>query len=375
MRKPDKQRYLRSAVRHEESDEIPFFEQEIETTVAGKILGKELPKVRPYEIPVEEYVRLNLLAGNDMLFWSRIWELGRKNHIDEKGRKQYMDGTFKTRQDLKRITYPDLGELARGLEELLAAIEGTGMGLVYTPSQESFIVTTAIGYQDYYEYMITDPAFIHEFQKRVTEHCARELELALKYPIDAVQVGAVLCSKSGPLFSKEMMEEFEFPSLRARVQMVKSKSVPVSIHQDGNVTSLYPEFIKMGIDIINPIETCDGAQDIFSLKEKYGAQIALHGNIDMNLLAFGSQGEIKDQVTEHCRRLSAGGGYVCASSHNITEAIPVTNFFAMRDAVHDFKFTGTCITESSPLAICASLSAATTSAKAAAASKNWSVDR
>ena len=337
MRKPDKQRYLRSAVRHVESDEIPFFEQEIETTVAEKILGKTLPNVRPFEIPVEDYVRLNLLAGNDMLFWSRIWELGRKNHIDDKGRKHYVDGTFKTRQDLSRITYPDLGELARSLEELLAAIEGTGLGLMYTPSEAPFIVTTAVGYQDYYEYMITDPAFIHEFQKRVSEHCVRELDLALTYPIDAVQVGTVLCSKSGPLFSKEMMEEFEFPSLRAGVQMVKSKGLPVSSHQDGNVVSLFPEFIKMGIDAINPIEACDGVQDIFSLKGKYGDRIALHGNIDMNLLAFGEQEEIKEQVNEHCRGLGSGGGYVCASSHNITEAIPVASFYAMRDAVHDFS--------------------------------------
>ena len=43
MRNPDKQRYLRSAVKHVESGEIPFFEQEIETSVAEKILGKTLP--------------------------------------------------------------------------------------------------------------------------------------------------------------------------------------------------------------------------------------------------------------------------------------------------------------------------------------------
>lgn len=338
MRKPDKQRYLQSAIGHVESDEIPFFEQEIETSVAEEILGKKLPPVRPFEIAVEDYVELNTLAGNDMLYWSRVWELGRKNHIDEKGRKHYVDGTFKTRQDLENIIYPDLGELARSLEELLSAIEGTGMGLLYTPSQAPFIVTTAMGYQDCYEYMITDPEFIHEFQKRVSEHCLQELELALSYPIDAVQVGAVLCSKSGPIFSREMMEEFEFPSLRERVQMVKSKGLPVSIHQDGNVSSLYPEFIKMGIDVINPIEGCDGAQNIFSLKEKYGDQVALHGNIDLNLLAFGKPEEIKEQVAENCQRLGVSGGYVCASSHNITEAIPVDNFYAMRDAVHDFKF-------------------------------------
>jgi uroporphyrinogen decarboxylase len=151
-------------------------------------------------------------------------------------------------------------------------------------------------------------------------------------------VGAVLCAKTGPLTSKAMIEEFEFPSLRQRVEMVKRKGLPVSIHQDGNVTSLYPDFLQMGIDVINPIECCDGAQDIYQLKQTYGRRIALHGNIDLGLLASGTPSQVKADVIEHIDRLAAGGGYVCQSSHNITEAIPVKNFYAMRDAVHDHRF-------------------------------------
>lgn len=337
MRAPDKTRYL-NALRHVESEEIPFFEMEIETTVAARILGRPLPPVRPFEIPARDCVELNLRVGNDMVFWQQIWELGRKQVIDGEGRKHYVDGTMKQRADLAKIEFPDLGEIRRRLEELLAAMEGTGLGLVYTPSQTPFIVMTAIGYQDYYERLITEPGFVHEFQDRVHPHCIRELEMALEYPIDAVQVGAVLCGKDGPLTSRAMMEEFEFPTLRERVKMAKAKGIPVSIHQDGNVSSLFPEFIAMGIDAINPIEPCDGKQDIYALKCAYGDRIALHGNIDLNLLAFGTREEIAEDVARHIAGLAAGGGYVCASSHNITEAIPVENFFAMRDAVHAFRF-------------------------------------
>ena len=86
-----------------------------------------------------------------------------------------------------------------------------------------------------------------------------------------------------------MMEEFEFPGLRERVKATKAKGRPVSIHQDGNVGSLFPDFIAMGIDAVNPIEPCDDAQDIYALKRAYGDRIALHGNIDLNLLAFGTR--------------------------------------------------------------------------------------
>jgi uroporphyrinogen decarboxylase len=337
MRPPDKTRYL-NALRHVECAEVPFFEQEIETTVAAKILGRPLPPVRPFEIPARDYVELNLRAGNDMIFWAHVWELGRKNVVDAEGRKHYVDGTMKTRADFARIEFPDLGEIRSRLEELLAAMEGTGLGLEYTPPQAPFIVMTAIGYQDYYERLITDPAFIHEFQERVHPYCMRELEMALEHPIDAVQVGAVLCGKNGPLTSRAMMEEFEFPTLRERVKAAKAKGRPVSIHQDGNVGSLFPDFIAMGIDAVNPIEPCDDAQDIYALKRAYGDRIALHGNIDLNLLAFGTRDDIAEDVARHIAGLATGGGYVCASSHNITEAIPVENFFAMRDAVHAHRF-------------------------------------
>jgi len=37
-------------------------------------------------------------------------------------------------------------------------------------------------------------------------------------------------------------------------------------------------------------------------------------------------------------RLAVGGGYIVASSHDLHQLIPVENIFAMRDAVHDYRF-------------------------------------
>jgi uroporphyrinogen decarboxylase len=52
------------------------------------------------------------------------------------------------------------------------------------------------------------------------------------------------------------------------------------------------------------------------------------------LPAFGSPEAIREDVARHLDRLGEGGGYVCASSHNITESIPLENFLALRDAIH-----------------------------------------
>ncbi|MBM3889684.1 MAG: hypothetical protein FJ388_11235 [Verrucomicrobia bacterium] len=338
MRGPDKNRYLRAA-RRIESTEIPFQEDEIDHVVACRLLGKRLPWCRPFDLPPDELVELNLRAGNDLVFLADVWELGRRNHIDPDGRKHYVDGTIKTRADLKQITFPDMGRLRQKIERTLNVIEGTGMGLKYTPSQTAFVVTTAVGYQDYYECLLTDRAFIHEFQDRIHGFCMAELEMALGYPVDVVQFGAVICSGRGPIFNRELIEEFEYPGLRDRIRLAKSKGVVVSAHLDGDVREIIPDMIAMGVDVLNPIETCDGAQDIYELKRQYGDKLALHGNIDLcGALTHGTPEQVKQDVRRHIEALARGGGYIVASSHNITEAVRLENFFAMRDATMEYQF-------------------------------------
>lgn len=341
MRAPDKNRYL-NAVRHLETSEIPFQEDEIENLVASRILGRKLPPVRPYELPVEDFVELNIRAGNDLVYLGHVWELGRKNHIDADGRKHYVDGVMKTRESLKSVRYPDLGEHERDLERRLKAIEGTGLGLKYSASQSPFLVTTAVGYQDYYMALYDDPQFIHDFQALLEDFCLRELEMALTYPIDAVQVSLIAFSKAGLMMSREHLEEFELPSLRRRVKMIRDAGKVVSLHADGNFSGMMPELIALGVDVVNPVEPCDGLQDIYQLKTQYGDRMAFHGNIDLaGVLVYGTPDEVTRDTVEHLDRLSSGGGYVAASSHNITEAVPLDNFYAMRNAVHQYRKFGT----------------------------------
>ena len=58
------------------------------------------------------------------------------------------------------------------------------------------------------------------------------------------------------------------------------------------------------------------------------------------MLVYGTPEEVRRDTIEHIERLAVGGGYVCASSHDISEAVPLDNFYAMRDAAHGCKFKG-----------------------------------
>ena len=81
--------------------------------------------------------------------------------------------------------------------------------------------------------------------------------------------------------------------------------------------------IEMGIQCIQAIDPCGGRQDIFELKRLYGASVALHGNIDCQLLTSGTPDDVRAPTEEQVRILGAGGGYICSSSHDLNELMPM----------------------------------------------------
>ena len=339
MRNPDKNRFLK-AVAHQETGEIPFFELQVDIEIADKILERPLPPhLLSFELPIPDYVELNSRMGNDMIFFSHIWRLGRKETKDAFGRIHYVDGIMKTPESMRDIWYPDIDTLKSRLEKLLELARPKGFGIICQVQTAPFVVATAMGYQDYWLNTLTNPSFVHEFTKRIHEWTFKELELYLKYPIDGIKIGSAFVTNKGPMCSPEMLEEFELSYARQQVTIAKQASKIIFLHIDGNIANMIPNFIEMGIDVINPIETCDGKQDIYDIKCKYGDRIALCGNIDINgVLLNGTAEQVKSDVVKHIEGLADGGGYIVASSHDIHDLIPIENFYAMREAVHEYKF-------------------------------------
>ncbi len=338
MRTPNKQRFL-DAVNHIESDELPFFELEVDAEIVSQLLEKEVDVSKhSFELPIADIIEYNRRLGNDMIYSGHVWRLGRKEMTDDSGKIHYVDGTMKTHASLEDIYFPDLDNIRRRLEELLADIDGSGFGVLCGAQTAGFTVPTAIGYEDFCMKTILDPEFIDEFQKHVHDYAMRELEVYLSYPIEGIKIASGLVTNTGPMISPEMMERFEYRFMREQIELIKKHDKLVLLHVDGFVESLIPMFIEMGADILNPIEPAGGRQDIYRIKETYGDKIALCGNIDIDgVLLNGTPEEVTQDVNEHIARLSSNGGYIPASSHNLHHMLPIENILAMRDAVHDYQ--------------------------------------
>jgi uroporphyrinogen-III decarboxylase len=110
-------------------------------------------------------------------------------------------------------------------------------------------------------------------------------------------------------------------------------------HCCGSIKPLIPKFIEAGFDIINPVQSSANNMDAKSLKDEFGGRITFWGGgVDtQKTLPFGSPKEVFEQVTDNIRIYNKNGGYVFNAIHNVQPDVPVENFFAMMEAVKQFR--------------------------------------
>jgi uroporphyrinogen decarboxylase len=111
----------------------------------------------------------------------------------------------------------------------------------------------------------------------------------------------------------------------------------VFIHCDGAIEEILPDFIEIGIDVLNPLQTSAKGMDPTRIKQKYGRDLAFWGGgvETQTTLPFGTVEDVRREVRERVKLLGAGGGYVFATIHNIQADIPPEKILAIYDTVSE----------------------------------------
>ena len=110
-------------------------------------------------------------------------------------------------------------------------------------------------------------------------------------------------------------------------------------HSCGSVVKLYPDFIKSGFDVINPVQTSAAGMDPEELAEQFGDRVTFWGGgVDtQHTLPFGTPEEIKAQVRERMQIFGTGGGFVFNPIHNVQAGVSVENLMALYEAVNEYR--------------------------------------
>ena len=109
-------------------------------------------------------------------------------------------------------------------------------------------------------------------------------------------------------------------------------------HSDGNVRPLIPDFLEMGVDILNPIHIRAKDMQPAALKLDFGRDLVFWGGgVDtQGVLPNGTPEAVKDDVRRNIEALAPGGGYVFNTIHNIQADVPPENIIAMWEAIQEY---------------------------------------
>ncbi|HEX5809402.1 MAG TPA: uroporphyrinogen decarboxylase family protein, partial [Anaerolineales bacterium] len=100
--------------------------------------------------------------------------------------------------------------------------------------------------------------------------------------IDMIKIGDDLGMQNSLLMSPKMYREIVKPIHADYIAFIKERTkARLFFHTDGDVFPLIPDFIEMGVDVLNPIQTSAGKMsNLEELKKQFGKNIVFCGAID-----------------------------------------------------------------------------------------------
>ncbi|NMC29046.1 MAG: hypothetical protein GYA45_03125 [Pelolinea sp.] len=188
------------------------------------------------------------------------------------------------------------------------------------------------------------PDFAKALLRKITDLCKTLMGHFLEAAgenLDIIKIGDDLGTQEKLMISPRMYRQILKPFHAEFIEFIKARTkAKVFFHTDGDVFDLIEDFVEMGVDILNPIQTSAGKMsDLQGLKERYGKNIVFCGAIDtQRILPSGTPQEVRQEVKRVINILGEGGGYMVASVHTVMNEVPPQNILAMVDAVEEFGY-------------------------------------
>jgi uroporphyrinogen decarboxylase len=193
------------------------------------------------------------------------------------------------------------------------------------------------GFEGWLMDLILNRGFSEAFHAKLCEiwiETVSRIVEALGENVDIVMFGDDFGFQNQPIMSPAMFKERVKPLMKKMVGTIKSQTkAKIALHTCGCVFAYIDDFIDIGIDVLNPMQSNAKDMDPGRIKEKTAGKMALWGGIDTHVvLPNGSAQEVRDEVKKKFAVYGKGGGYMLSADHNILVDVPPENLITMFEA-------------------------------------------
>ena len=311
----------------------PLCANNIPVPPGGKAWRRSHTKVEGGWTYVDEWGLTQFLPAEDGLYYSVI--------------DQPLGGADVTVEQIERLDLPAGDEAWRfdGLRETAQAYLDAGKAVVLKGVCAGLVEMGARlrGMDNFLVDLLANPAAAEALMERFLDiklrYWARAAETVGDL-VDVVMEADDYGTQQSQLISPQMFRKLIKPRLAQLIARMGAllPSAKILFHSCGSVRPIIPDFIEIGVDVLNPVHITAAGMDPAGLKRDFGADLCFWGGgVDtQGVLPHGSPEQVREHVRRNVEALAPGGGWVFNTVHNIQADVPPDNVLAMWEALQDF---------------------------------------
>jgi uroporphyrinogen decarboxylase len=240
--------------------------------------------------------------------------------------------------DVKKFDWPDPSNyLDREESKRMARAvsdDYVRMGILWSAHFQD--ACSAFGMEKALMVMLTNPDMFRAVIDRITLFYLQANEIfyeATKGYLDVVLIGNDFGSQTGLMLPPESIREFVFPGTKKLIDQAKSYGLKVMHHSCGSIFPIIDDLVRLGADIIHPIQALAQDMGAANLKKYFDSKVAFCGGIDAQyLLVNGKPDEVEMKVKDLINIFPTG--LIVSPSHEaILPDIPPANIEALFKAI------------------------------------------
>ena len=179
--------------------------------------------------------------------------------------------------------------------------------------------------------MVEEPEQLKvEAAKAVREALARAVKLRRPGGLDGLALCADYCFNTGPFLSPAKFSEFVTPYLAELTRGYRDLGYYVIKHTDGNIMPIIDQLVQTGPHALHSLDP-QGAVDLAAVKQRYGRELCLIGNVHCGMMDAGTPEQIGESARYALRHGMPGGGYIFSTSNCIYTGMPLASYELMLD--------------------------------------------
>ncbi|MBN1817406.1 MAG: hypothetical protein JW828_08595 [Sedimentisphaerales bacterium] len=252
-------------------------------------------------------------------------------------------------QDIERFPWPDTGDpaLFEGLTNQAQRWHKQGYAVILESVCAGIfeMAGRVRGVEQFYMDLALQPDLAIALMDKFVELKIRFYEAAarpLGPYVHFIREGDDVAGQESLLVSPQMYQEIIKPRHKQLFEAQKRffpKPFYIWFHSDGAIFDLLPDFIEIGVEVLNPLQLTAKGMDAARIKTEYGKDLAFWGAgvNTQETLPYGTPDQVRQEVVQRMEILQTGGGFVLGTVHNIQDDVPVDNLIALLEAWREFR--------------------------------------